>query len=47
MINEAKGGLEDLLNHTYAMSRTQEREEYLQRQEETWIEDERVRKSQE
>ena len=39
MINEAKQGLEDLFRHNYAMRRTQEREEDIQRQEEYWIED--------
>ena len=39
MINEAKKGLEDVLHHNDEMRRTQEREEYLQGQEETWRED--------
>ena len=39
MINEANQGLEKILRHNYAMRRTQEREEYLQRQEEDWRED--------
>ena len=47
MINEAKQVLEDVLRHNDAMRRTQEREEDLQRQEEPWIEDKRIRKSQE
>ena len=47
MINEAKEGLEDVLRDNYAMQRNQEREEYLQRQEEAWRKDERIRKAQE
>ena len=46
MINKAKQGLEDLLCHNYSMRRTQEREEDIQRQEETWGEDRRIRNSQ-
>ena len=44
MINEAKEGLEDLLCYNDAM---REQEEDIQRQEESCIEDERFRKSQE
>ena len=47
MINEAKKGFEDVLRHNYAMGRTQEGKEDLQRQEEAWREDERIRKAQE
>ena len=47
MINEAKQVLEDVLCHNDAMRRTQEREEYPQRQEEAWREDGRIRKAQE
>ena len=47
MINEAREGLEYVLRHNDAMRRTQEREEDLQHQEEAWIENERIRKSQE
>ena len=36
MINKAKQVLEDVLHHNYAMRRTQEREGYIQRQEEDW-----------
>ena len=46
MINKAKQGLEDLLRHNDAMRRTQEREEYLQHQEEAWREEERIMKAQ-
>ena len=47
MINKAKQRLEDVLSHNDAMRRTQKREKYLQRQEEAWREDERIRKVQE
>ena len=47
MINESKKGLEDILRHNYAMRRTQEIEEDLQRQEEAWREYEQIRKAQE
>ena len=44
MINKGKEGLEDLLHYNDAI---REQEDYLQRQEESWIEDKRIRKSQE
>ena len=44
MINEANEVLEDLLRYNDAM---REQEEYLQRQEEVWREDELISKSQE
>ena len=44
MINEGKEGLEYVLRHNDAMRRTQEREEDLQRQEEAWRKDKRIRK---
>ena len=47
MINEAKEGLEDVLLHNDAMRWTQDRKEYLQRQEGDWIEDEKIKKAQE
>ena len=47
MIKEAKQGLEDVLRHNDSTRRTQEREEYLQRQEEAWRKDKRIRKAQE
>ena len=47
MINEAKQVLEEVLRHNDAIRRTQEIEGYLQRQEEAWREDERIRKAQE
>ena len=47
MINKAKGVLEYVLCHNNAMRRTKEREEGLQRQEESWIEDKQISKSQE
>ena len=47
MINEDNQGLEDVSLHNYAMGRTQEREEDIQRQEEAWREDKRIRKAQE
>ena len=47
MTNKANEGLEDVLCHNDAMRRTKEREEGLQRQEKSWIEDKRISKSQE
>ena len=47
MINEASKELEDILRQTYSERRNQKRQEYLQRQEEAWREDEQVRKAQE
>ena len=44
MINQAKEGLEDLLSYNDAMM---EKEEDLQRQEESWREDKQIRKAQE
>ena len=44
MINEAKEGLEDWLHYNYAM---REQEEDLQLQEESWKEEELIRKAQE
>ena len=43
-MNEAKGGLEDILRHNDAMGSTQERGEEIQRQEEAWREIEQIRK---
>ena len=47
MINEDKQGPEEVLRHNEAMRRTQEREKYLQCQEEAWRKDEQIRKLQE
>ena len=47
MIQDAKQGLEDVLRHNDPMGRSQEREEYIQCQEEAWREDEQIRKAQE
>ena len=42
MIKEANQGLEDVLRHYDPMMRTQEGEEYIQRQEEAWRENEQL-----
>ena len=47
MIHNDKHGLKDSLRHNDAMIRTQEREEYLQRQEEAWRKFGKIKKSQE
>ena len=47
MINEDQLILEDVFHHIDAMRRTQEREEDIQRQEESWKEDEQIGKAQE
>ena len=46
MINKAKEGLEDILRHNNSMKRTWERRKDLQRQEEVWRKDEKIRKAQ-
>ena len=46
-INEAKEVLEEVFPHNDIMRRVQEREEDIQLQEESWIEDEQIGKSQE
>ena len=47
MINKAKEGSEDVLRHNDTMSRTQEKEEDIQRQEDLQRENEGIRKSEE
>ena len=47
MIIKANQGFGDVLRHNDAMRRTQEREEYIQRQEEAWRKDKQIRKVQE
>ena len=47
MIQEAKKRLEDVLRHNDTISRTEERDKNIQRQEEDWREKEKIQLSQE